>query len=263
MTKSSYKTIGILGGMGPEATIQLFNYIVKLTPAKHDHEHLPILINNIPQIPDRTQALLYGGENPLPYMVKASQVLEDAGADFIVVVCNTSHAFFAELQKKIRTPLVNMIEETASYIKTNFPHVDKVGLLATTGTIKTRLYQKHLEAKNISGAVPDGTHQEKYVMEAIYGKMGIKAGFVNRHPRQALLKAAKKLVKKGAQAIVMGCTEIPLVLDGYAPRMQAVFVNPTEILARKAIQLATRQDALYPQDHKETFKQAVLEYEVN
>src|SRR3989344_7801451 len=95
------KTIGIIGGVGPEATLDLYRWIIKLTPAKKDQDHIPTLIYSLPQIPDRTQALLYGGEDPLPYLVKAAKVLKRGGADFLIIPCNTAHAFIDQLQKQV------------------------------------------------------------------------------------------------------------------------------------------------------------------
>ena len=95
------KVIGVLGGMGPEATIDLFQKIVKLTPAKKDQEHIRIIIDNNPKIPDRTKAILYNGENPLPELVKTAQNLERAGADFIIIACNTAHYYFHKIQKEL------------------------------------------------------------------------------------------------------------------------------------------------------------------
>ncbi len=231
-----FNTIGILGGMGPEATIQLFHYIVKNTPAKKDQDHLPILINNLPQIPDRTQALLYGGENPVPYLVQAGKTLQNAGADFIVIPCNTSHAFYSDLHSKLDIPILHMIEETTQYITNNYPKINKIGLLATTGTVHMKIYQKSLNKANIKVIIPSENVQKNMVMKAIYGNFGIKAGFLTSYAEELLSKAAESLISQGTQAVIMGCTEIPLVLANQ--RENTLFLNPTEILAKKAVQLA-------------------------
>lgn len=238
MAKPRYKTIGILGGMGPSATVELFNTIIKHTPARNDQEHIPILINNAPQIPDRTQALLYGGQNPKKQLIKACKTLEKAGADFIIIACNTSHAYFFDIQKELNISLINMIEETATYINKKCHNIKTAGLLATTGTVKTKLYHKHLNKNGIQVVVPDQT-QQACVMEAIYGKMGIKAGCID-YPKKALQKAANSLLKQGADIIIMGCTEIPLALAGDKVKRPGIFINPVDILAKKAVLLAIK-----------------------
>jgi len=232
--------------MGPEATIQLYQTIVKLTPATRDQEHLPLLIYNLPQIPDRTRALIDHGENPLPYLVHAGRTLQEGGARFIVIPCNTSHAFLPGLQKELRIPIVNMIEETVVHIKKRHPSVRRVGLLATTGTVRMRIYQDALERNGLETIVPHADIQEQAVMQSIYGPSGIKAGFVGLGPRRLLLKAGNHLVSKGAEALILGCTEIPLVLT--KQRFTVPVINPTEILAARAVSLSM-QDANIRQDN--------------
>ncbi len=238
------KTIGILGGMGPEATVDLYRWIVKLTPAKKDQDHIPTIIFSYPQIPDRTQALIYGGENPLPYLIKGVRFLKKSGADFVIIPCNTSHKFLPEIMKQCNIPIINMIEETRNFIERNFSKVKKVGLLATTGTVKTHVYHDVFEKSKIELIVPGENVQGGKVMEAIYGKEGIKAGFINKRVVSLLVEAAKHLEKKGAEIIIMGCTEIPLALtqkDFHLP-----LISPVEILARHAVQLALGKNKKIP-----------------
>ena len=120
------KIIGILGGMGPEATIDLFQKIVKLTPAQQDQEHLRIIIDNNPKIPDRTKAILHGGENPLPELIKTAQNLERAGADFIIIACNTAHYYLPEIQKTVNITIFSIMQETALYIHHVFPSMKQI-----------------------------------------------------------------------------------------------------------------------------------------
>ncbi|GAH53208.1 unnamed protein product, partial [marine sediment metagenome] len=107
------KIIGILGGMGPEATVDLFHKIIKFTPAKKDQDHFRIIIDNNPKIPDRTAAILGKGEDPLPALQETARNLEKAGVDFIIIPCNTAHYFLPQIQKSVNIPVLNMIEETA------------------------------------------------------------------------------------------------------------------------------------------------------
>ncbi|MAE13186.1 aspartate racemase [Candidatus Woesearchaeota archaeon] len=226
--------IGILGGLGPEATKDLYEKIIQTTPAKCDQDHIEIIIYNNPKIPDRTQAILYNGENPLPQLIHTAKTLEKAGAELIVIPCNTAHYFLDKLQPRTPVPILNMIEETAAFIHHNYPDTKKVGILATTGTIKTNLYQKTLQNTGIMPITPSTYEQESLIMEAIYGTQGIKRG-KKTQPRKLLLKAAQSLTQQGAQLIILGCTEIPLALR--QKEISSVLINPANILAEKIITL--------------------------
>ena len=226
------KVVGILGGMGPEATADLFLRIIKATPAKKDQDHLRIIVDDNPRIPDRTEAILGVGPNPLPEMIRTAQNLERAGADFIVMPCNTAHYFLEELQKNVGIPILNMIELTAEEIKRRLPNARRVGLLATTGAVKTGIYERALAKVGVEVLVPEGELQDR-VMEAIYGN--IKAGNLEGG-REIILEMAKHLVERGAEAIICGCTEVSLVLkQGDLP---VPVVDPLQILAEQAVRYA-------------------------
>src|SRR6056297_230511 len=202
------KIIGILGGMGPEATIDLFQKIVKHSPAKQDQDHLRIIIDNNPKIPDRSRAILQKGENPLPEMIATAKNLERAGANLIIMPCNTAHFFYNDLQKKINIPIIHVIKETAIYIHRAFPNIQRISLFATKGTYKTMLYQTFLNKRDIETIIPTQDEQNK-IMDTIYG---IKAGNRLDLLKRDILKLAENQIAKNAQGIIAGCTEIPLIL---------------------------------------------------
>ncbi|GAH56604.1 unnamed protein product, partial [marine sediment metagenome] len=139
------KIIGILGGMGPEATIDLFYKIIKFTPAEKDQDHFRIIIDNNPKIPDRTAAILGKGEDPLPALQETARNLEKAGVDFIIIPCNTAHYFLPQIQKSVNIPVLNMIEETAKETRKRIFPIQKVGLLASMGIYKTEIYHQHFK----------------------------------------------------------------------------------------------------------------------
>ncbi len=228
------RIIGILGGMGPEATCALFQRIIDCTGAKCDREHIRIIIDNNPQIPDRTAAILNKGTSPVPELVKTALNLEKAGVDFIVIPCITSHYFIDDIQKEIKIPIINALEITRDYIDNELPHLKKIGVIATTGTIKSGLFQKYLAGKDI--IIPTASEQEQQVMEIIYGPEGIKAG--NKTPKitDGLADIAEKLKKQEAQAIIAGCTEISLVLK--QADLDIPLIDPLTLLARKSVSLA-------------------------
>lgn len=226
------KTIGILGGMGPEATLHLFKLIIKETPAKKDQEHLKIIIYNNPKVPDRTEFILGKGESPLPYLIEGAKFLDNAGCDIILMPCNTAHYFYDEIVKVARGKFLHLLNETAREIKDS--GVEDVGILATTGTLKTGLWQKAL-GKGINIIYPDKKEQEKLVMEAIYGEEGIKAG-LKRKAKRLLIEAGESLIEKGAKAIIAGCTEVSIVFE-INPFPFPLF-EPLKIIAKKAVKLA-------------------------
>ncbi len=228
----SEKIIGILGGMGPEATIDVFYKIIKLTPVKKDQDHLRIIIDNNPKIPDRTSAILGEGEDPLPALKQTAQNLEKAGADFIIIPCNTAHYFLSSIQESVRIPVLNMIEETVKEAQKRIPYVKKVGLLASIGTYKTKIYHQYFYKFKIE-VISSENEEQAEVMKIIYA---VKAGDLSDGIRKGILKIAQKLLYKGAEEIIAGCTEIPLILK--EGDVSVPMIDPTQILARIAVQKA-------------------------
>ncbi|MDD2419718.1 MAG: amino acid racemase [Bacteroidales bacterium] len=244
MEDNKFRTIGILGGMGPEATLSLFAQIIKATPAKKDQDHIPVIIFNNPSIPDRTRHIVYKEESPLPYLVAGAHKLEQSGADMILIPCNTAHFYVPEMEKSVGIPILNMPRLTCDHIAqiAKLPGESlqekriPVGILATTGTIHTGLYQGFMDKNGLCPLLPTEEEQESLVMEAVYGKEGVKAGY-HQKPANLLAEAAAILASRGAGYIIAGCTEIPLVLS---QQMVGVpLVNSMEVLARKAVHVAS------------------------
>lgn len=226
------KTIGILGGMGPEATAYFFNLIVKLTDAATDQEHIPIVIYNDPRIPPRTDALLGLGQSPKRRLREGVRRLEKAGASFIVIPCITAHAFLPAMREVAGIPILDVPRETAAWAKAHFPALRVAGLLASTGTIRSGLFHTAFSRVGIDILTPREPEQEK-VMSAIFGPEGIKAGFTTGRPRKLILSVARHLVRRGAGAIITGCTEVPLVLTG--EDIPVPLIEPLEVAARLSI----------------------------
>jgi aspartate racemase len=230
------KVIGILGGMGPEATIDLFTKIVKGTPARKDQEHLRILIDNNPKIPDRTKAIEGKGPSPVADLTRSARILQAAGADLLLIPCVTVHHFFGPLQRRIKIPILNIVEETVRYTRRRMKGIRTIGLIATTGTVRIGLFQKGFSEASIQVVLPAPETQRKRVMEAIYGRRGIKAAGPSTFSKNLVLRAAEELIEHGAEAVLAGCTEIPLVLrEGDLP---VPVIDPISILAGAAIRRA-------------------------
>ncbi|MTI56442.1 aspartate/glutamate racemase family protein [Geosporobacter ferrireducens] len=202
------KILGILGGMGPEATSYFFHQLIKATPVKKDGDHIKTIIFNNPQIPDRTEAILGRGESPVEVMAKSARILEQVEVSTIFMPCFTAHYFFDEVQAQIHTPMTNLLKIIHHYIEEHHKDVKTVGILCTDGTIKSKIFEKELEHYNI--IYPQQDIQASCVVEAIYGEKGIKAGYTEGEPAERLTKAAQHLKAQGAQLVIMGCTEIPL-----------------------------------------------------
>lgn len=225
--------IGILGGMGPLATADLYTKIIHSTPAAQDQQHIPVSIYADPRVPDRTAALLGEGEDPTPWLVHGAQQLEQTGADFIVIPCNTAHAFLDRIQPEVDIPIVSMIDAAATAIAERYPEAKMVGLLATTGTIGSEMYQQALRSRGLDTIVPDNDLQQRCVMTAI-GR--VKAGQMDGEATSLLARAGESLVARGAQVLLAACTEIPVVLQ--QQHVNAPLVDATETLARIAVSTA-------------------------
>lgn len=226
------RVVGIIGGMGPLATVDLMNKIISYTPAMKDQDHIHIIADNYSQIPDRTTAILGKGIDPTPYIVQSAQRLQNAGADFLVIACNTAHFFYKAVKRSVNIPILHMPLETARFVQEN--KFRKVGLLATDGTVKTELYQNSCQNYRIDVIEPDKEMQKK-VMEGIYAiKSGdLKTGCLH------LSMVADKLKESGAEAIIAGCTEVPLVLKS---SKNICVIDPTEIVAKVVIKIANKTE---------------------
>ena len=226
------KSIGILGGMGPLATADLFRKIVEMTDAESDRDHIRIYIDDHAQIPDRTAAILSGGEDPLPYMKESLRKLISCGADCIIMPCNTAHFFLPALQKESTVPFLSILEETAKAASVRFPG-ETAGLLATKGTLSAGLYQHAFEEQGLAYLTPDEEEQDA-LMRVIYD--GVKAGAPTEQYREDMERVIAQMQENGASYFVLGCTELPIAADLLELRIQAV--DPTAELARAAISYA-------------------------
>lgn len=237
------KVIGILGGMGPEATLGLFEKIIANTPATRDQDHLRVIIDSNAKIPDRTPAILGQGETPVPAIIESGRTLERAGADFIVIPCVSAHFFLDELSGQLTLPILSLFDAVAEELERQQPVPAAVGLLATTGTIHGGRFQERLQKRGIDTLVP-GLDDQKRVMSVIYRVKATSSGAGREEMRSELRSVVTTLVDRGAQAIVAGCTEIPLVL-----RSQDVplpFFDSLVVLARAAIVRAGRRPLARP-----------------
>jgi len=226
------KVVGILGGMGPEATVDFLAKVIARTPARRDQDHLRIIIDDNPKIPDRTETIQSGDDSLFPVLLETARNLEKAGVDFIAIPCNTVHYYYKDLTKEINTPILNMIQEVAEAITASLPNCKSLGLLATTGTVTSNLYQKWFQNSGIDVIVPDTQSQAK-IMEAI---LAIKAGQRKGKARKYIIEAANLLIDRGVQALALGCTDIPLVIK--ESDFPVPVFDSNEILAEATVKFA-------------------------
>lgn len=223
--------VGILGGMGPAATVDFYSKLIAATPAATDQEHLRVMIWADPSVPDRTRAITSGGEDPTDNLALGAQKLKDAGAAFYVVTCNGAHAFLEGVRKQVDLDYLSIIEVTTDHIAA-LPYASSAGLLATDATLAAGLYQRSFERAGVEPVIPDARSQQ-LVMEVIYA---VKSGTLALEQERALVSVAEGLVEHGADVIVAACTEIPLALS--ADESPRPLIDPSMLLANQVVQKA-------------------------
>ena len=226
-TPFARRTLGVLGGMGPLATVDFLGKIVALTPARRDQDHLPMLVRFCPEVPDRTAALCGGGPSPLPGLVAAARALEASGADCLAMPCNTAHAWHAQVQRSVAIPVLHIVDATVQKLG-SLAYSGPVGLLATNGTLASGIYPSRA-GHSVGWLTPDAEMQEFSVMRGI---RAVKAGDVAEGAR-LLRDAAQALIDRGAASIVMACTEIPIAMSGQSAGVP--LVDPGTALAKACL----------------------------
>ncbi|HDI86226.1 MAG TPA: aspartate/glutamate racemase family protein [Candidatus Korarchaeota archaeon] len=218
------RILGVLGGMGPEATAYFISLVTELTPAERDQDHIPMVVISDPKIPDRSEAILSGGPSPVGRALRDLRMLESLGVELVAIPCNTFFHFYEEVARGTSLEIVHMPRLTAELLADAGARA--VGLLGTTGLVRSGLYQRLLADMRIEVVLPDEQTQAE-VMRAIYEiKAGRKSG-----ARLALIRASRRLLDHGAQLVVEGCTEAPLVLRGEPLPL----LDPMEVMARACV----------------------------
>ena len=223
-----YKTIGIIGGMGALATVDMFNKIVTYTEAKNDQEHIPVLIDNNTQIPDRTSFLLgYEGDDPAKHLIRSAHKLKNSGADFILIACNTAHYFIPKIVEAVDIEIINGIKETANEVAAL--NYNAVAVLGTEGFVKHVNYKLYYDEVGVDTIKLTKSEQDS-VSSLIYD--GIKAN--NDIDISHFLLTLEQLFSRGAEAFILSCTELPVAFEKYSIRDYNI-VDPSLIFAKRAI----------------------------
>ena len=222
--------------MGPEATLDFFAKLLAATPAQRDQDRLRIIIDNNPAVPNRNEAVAGTGPSPAPVLATMARGLEKAGAQLLVMPCNAAHAFAADIRTAVNIPFVSIIEETVAASKRL--GVERVGVLAAAGTLDAGLYASAFAGAGIEAIEPRGEERQEF-MELLYL---FKAGERGQRVRGRMRALADRLVAAGAQAVVAGCTEVPLLLD--ASDVTVPLVNSTDVLVNATAEFATGRRSL-------------------
>lgn len=228
----SDKILGILGGLGPLATVYFMDMVVKMTQATVDQEHISMIVLNHAAIPDRTDFILDNTKpNPLPMMVDDAKKLQAAGADYVVMPCNTAHFFYEQIQRNISIPMLNIIEETVRYAVEKNEGIKKLGILATKGTVSAGAYQNMCERFGIDWAVPS-LNDEQSLMHIIYNQ--VKAG--KEINIDEFLRIVDNMKADGCDAVVLGCTELSVINKDFSLKRKDI-IDSLEVLACRSIEL--------------------------
>ena len=230
MDSSDDKVLGVLGGMGPLASAQFMVRLTLLTPATRDQEHIPTVLWSDPRVPDRTVGKLSRGADPLPWLLRGIAGLERAGCGAIAIPCNTAHGWYGEMRSATALPILHIVEAAADELRRLGVSDGRIGVMGTQATLTMRLYQDRLEALGWNCIVPDDDEMSRLVSPAI---ALVKANRVaDAYP--PLAQVAQRLASRGANAVVLGCTEIPLGIQA-GPPLAVPTVDTIDALARAAI----------------------------
>lgn len=229
------KIVGIIGGMGPEATIDLMRRIIMNTPAQDDADHIRCIVDNNPKIPSRIKALIEGrGESPGPAMAEMGRRLEEYGADFLAIPCNTAHAYYEDVRSAVSIPVLHIVHIAVAAAMRMNPKVSRIGILASPAVRTTRLYANILELYGLQAVYPC-PEEETALLDTI---RKIKQGKVNRALKENISEIVHSLAVSGADMAIAACTELGLVFNGEQCGLE--IVDAAEALAREIVAIVKK-----------------------
>jgi len=236
------KVVGVLGGMGPDATVDFMRKVIAMTPASEDQDHIRMLVDHNPKVPSRQNPGQREAAGVRRALADMAAGLEAAGADFLVMVCNTAHAFDDEARRAVAIPFISIVRETVRAIRTRHPGAHAAGIMATPALLDAGLYQEALAASGIEPLPVHGASRAA-LMQLIWQ---VKAGDQGRAVADGMAAIARQLIGEGADVIIAGCTEIPLLLA--QDTLAVPLLSSTDELARRTVELALGRAPLPPPD---------------
>ena len=228
----NHKLVGVIGGMGPEATVDFMSRVLQVTPATVDQDHVRMIVDHNPHIPSRQHAICGDGESPGPAIAQMASGLQRAGADFLVMPCNLAHAWQNDIAASVRIPFISMVDVSVAATLDRSGEDSAVGLMTTPGCFRAGLYQSALADVGRSVVLQTDDELDATLSLVAQIKSGIKSDDVALRLR-ALVEC---LIKRGAKVLIAACTEFPLVLN--ESMFDVAYISPTEELAKKTVSLA-------------------------
>lgn len=223
------RTVGILGGMGPEATVDLMRRVIQATPARDDADHIRMLVDNNPQVPSRIKALIdKTGPSPAPAMIQMAKSLESQGAELLAMPCNTAHHYHQELADAVQIPFLNITQLAARRIAETLPKLRRIGLLASSALAPIRLYEPAFNSLNVEVIHPADVEQDA-MMSLI---RAVKAGDASNEI-SALIPAIRYLESQNTEALLIACTELSVISEH--ARSQLPVFDASQILAEEVV----------------------------
>jgi aspartate racemase len=228
------KRLGIFGGMGPAASAEFVTRLVAQTPATCDQEHIPFVLWNNPQVPDRSTSLRNEDDRPLPFLLQGVQVLKAVGCDLVVIPCNTAHFWYDDMVK-LKVPIVHIVDSVADALRDAGVENGTIGVMGTQATVELGLYQNKLNKGGWDCIVPSKEEMDTLVQPAIDM---IKGGKITES-QPIIMKVVHNLIERGARAVVLGCTELPLAIT--IPNENGIpIINSIDSLVKSAIKNFSR-----------------------
>ncbi|XTZ37976.1 aspartate/glutamate racemase family protein [Salmonella enterica] len=225
--------LGVLGGMGPLATLDFQHKLLQATPADSDQQQLPTVVWNVPQVADRQKALAGLGPSPLPQLLHGIEKLNQAGASHIVIPCNTAHHWFGELSRASSAPLLHIVDATIDSLLSQSLRPQRVGLIATQGTIEAGWFQHGLAEHHIDVLLPSAEELAQWFVPGCYA---VKRGSLHEGG-ELLSLLARALLARGAQQLVLACTEVPVALHSVNAPFLLQTLDPAQVLAQRCAEI--------------------------
>lgn len=232
MRNQTEKTVGVIGGLGPQATLDFYAKLIQKSNATIDQDHLHVIINSNAKIPNRQEALAGKGPSCAPELIQSAVALQNSGSDFLVMVCNTAHAYEEHIKGAIEIPFISIIRESVNHCLNTVPNLKKVGILAATGCLEANLYQDRFDHAGVDCMTLNKEDQKRF-MELIFE---IKGNNLDFSVSMEMERLTKTLVANGAELILAACTEVPLVLQ--PSYLSVPLVNSTDVLVDATIRYA-------------------------
>jgi aspartate racemase len=231
------RLVGVLGGMGPMATVDFMRKVIEMTPAGVDQDHVPMIVHCVPQIPDRVSAILERRDDPLAALIAGAEKLVDAGAEVIAMPCHTAHAWFTPLARSVRVPILHIAEAALGDLDKLAQQPRRIALLGTLGTLRAGIYQDMLAKHGRDLHVPDeGT--QACILSAI---AAVKRNDLT-NARTDANEALRRLVEAQCDAALLACTELPLAID--AQQSPLHLIDPTNSLAKACVEFSLKARSL-------------------